>query len=115
GGPLASDADCKANGGQFCVRVADPGLVFTSGIDLSAGYWLTPRVAVSLGARVGLPGGEGPMSHLLVTGKVELLLTEPRATGLRIGVTGGVGVGQIQLRVPQGGSVVDATPDEDGQ
>ncbi len=105
GDPTAPNGDiaCNEPAGVYCVRVQTEGLVFVHGLTGQVGYVVLPRLALVAGGRVALSGGEGTLSHLLLTAGIELRIIEPEPTGLLLTVAGQGGIGQIQLRVPQGG------------
>ncbi len=95
---------CDAPPGEYCVRVQTEGLVFVHGGDVQFGVNLVPRLAVWAGARVAASAGEGTLSRFLITGGVELHIVQPVGAGFHLSASGGAGIGQIQLRVPQGAS-----------
>jgi hypothetical protein len=106
-GPLRPDPACRAAPGELCVRLRDEGLVFVSALDVEVGYRVLPRFSVSLGLRIGFPAGEGTLARALLTGRVEIPLTRTIGRGFRVLALGGVGMGQIQLPIPQGPGLVE--------
>ena len=89
---------------ECAVAVNPGGIVAVPVLNLVAGYYLNPKLAVALTGRFQIGRGEGPLAGILLGGRAEYLLTKPAEKGLRIGVLAGLGIGQMQARPPAKGS-----------
>ncbi|MGB0678753.1 MAG: EB domain-containing protein [Polyangiales bacterium] len=95
---------CELEPGNYCVRVVEPGFVPTFAIRAAVGYWILPRLAAALSVRFQPNAGEGILANFQLGGRVQVLLTRPRATGFHISALLGSSIGQIQLQPDQGGA-----------
>lgn len=84
-----------------CTVAVDPGgFVAVPIINVAAGYFVTPKLALAITGRFQLSRGEGPLAGTLLGARAEYLLTQPVETGLRVGLLGGLAIGQMQARPP---------------
>ncbi|HEX5657282.1 MAG TPA: tetratricopeptide repeat protein [Polyangiales bacterium] len=90
---------------QNCAVAVNPGgIVAVPVINFAAGYFLTPSFALALTGRFQIGRGEGPLAGITVGGRGEYYLTKPSDKGLKLGLLGGVSLGQIQARPPADGT-----------
>jgi hypothetical protein len=82
------------------VLVDEPGFVASPAFDFALGMNLVPRLALALTARVALESSHGVLSKLVLGGQGEVLLTQPRLTGLWFAAVGGAGLGRVQVGLP---------------
>jgi hypothetical protein len=80
------------------VAVKKPGFVAVPIITFAVGYYVTPKIGLSLTGRFQLQRGEGPMAGMAVGGRFEYQMTKPEAKGFHAGFLAGASVGTIQAR-----------------
>lgn len=95
--------NCNPDGFDCDVRVQQPGFVPTVALRVTAGYYVTPSIAVAAYARYQLEAGAGSLANLLLGARAQLLVTTPTESGFHASVHAGGSVGQIQPRPQQDG------------
>jgi hypothetical protein len=85
------------------VAIKAPGLAFVPGIDLSAGWYIMPRFALSTFVRITPKAGAmAILRHAVLGAQAEYALTAPQERGFWANVGFGMGGGRIQVRPPSG-------------
>lgn len=102
----AGTGSCDTDPGTYCVRVSQSGMLPVVGGRLMIGYWLSNRVAIAAGARVGPGGGSSTLSFGMVQFQVRTLLTNPTDTRFGVALLVGMSTGQVQVRPQQVGAGV---------
>jgi hypothetical protein len=100
--------DCEAYpapenelGARNCtVAVKTTGFVAVPILNVAAGYYVTPRIALALTGRFQLSRGDGPLAGIMLGARGEYLFTTPTERGLRISGLAGLAIGQMQARPP---------------
>ena len=87
----------------YCVRVEQPGFLPALAPRIQIGYWVHPRVGISAHFRYQINAGEGPLSAILVGGRLHAHITNPAVDGFHVDAFAGASGGQIQLQPPQNG------------
>lgn len=98
--------DCRAdqtedNGlllSNCTVAVKRKGMVAVPIVNVAAGYFITPKLALGITGRFQLARGEGPLAGILLGVRADYLFLVPQPTGLRVGLLAGFTVGQMQAR-----------------
>jgi hypothetical protein len=80
------------------VAVSPGGFVAVPIVNVAAGYFVTPQLALALTGRFQLAKGEGPLAGTLLGLRAEYLISQPAETGLRGGLIAGFSIGQMQAR-----------------
>lgn len=96
------DPDCDVGANGYCVRVSQKGVRPVGALRFELGYWIIPRVGVSVDIRTSTHAGRGTLARSLFALRAHVLVTPPRAVGANVSLYLGGGIGQIQGRVPQG-------------
>ncbi len=89
--------DCMADAELYCVRVATPGFVPAFAMRIAAGYYVLPRLALALTARIAFSSGVGSLANMVLGARAQYALVEPKSTGLTFDAFVGGGYGQIQI------------------
>lgn len=98
------DCNWKQNGaGGFIasdcgVAVSRNGFTFAPGIDLQAGVYITPRVALAAVTRIAPDAGLGTFNHALLGAQIESALMEPLPRGLWLSAGLGFMGGYLQAK-----------------
>lgn len=84
---------------KYCVRVKQPGFVFTPALRLGLGYFIEESFALSVISRIQFSSGQGTMAGMLLGLRGEVLLVDSGAKGLSASIFFGGTYGQIQFKV----------------
>ena len=95
---LSGTNDCNAPPGEFCVRVNEGLGLFSHGLHVGGGYFVTERVAIGARIRFTPNSGSGPLNNFLLGVRTHIRLTEPVETGFQALLIAGLMVGQIQVQ-----------------
>lgn len=83
---------------RYCVRVNKPGFAPQLAMRANIGYFVTRDISLALITRFQFSAGVGTLAPLLLGGRIEYMLTKPKAHGLMVsGFLGGT-FGQIQAQ-----------------
>ncbi|NUQ74543.1 MAG: hypothetical protein HUU21_13390 [Polyangiaceae bacterium] len=117
GGVSPDGQECPSTEPQPCgfpdgvgdvINITSAGFTPTIAIRALFGMWFIPRLGGALGIRYQPDAGQGSMSHFMIYGRLQYLLTPPAAVGIHASVFAGAGGGQIQPKPDLMGA---ATPD----
>ncbi|MFW5875793.1 MAG: hypothetical protein ACOCXM_03590 [Myxococcota bacterium] len=92
----------SCDGSEFCTRVEKSGVLPAFAVTATAGYYVVPRLALALSARIGFPAGEGTLSQLMLAVRAQYAFVEPEPEGANFAGFAGASVGQIQVQPDQG-------------
>ncbi len=99
--------ECAATPGvegqEYCVRLAQGGIVAHPAIRVAVGYYVLPFFGIAAWARFAPLSGQGTMSFLTIGARGELQVTPPAETGFHASVFAGGGAGQVQIQPPGNG------------
>jgi hypothetical protein len=93
-----ADGTTKLNANNCGLAVKSSGFVAVPALHVAAGYVITPAINVALTLRYQLSSGQGTMAGKAIGVRGEYLLTKPKPTGLRAGVTLGAALGTVQAQ-----------------
>lgn len=94
-----TSSECKYS---TCVNVQQPGFVPTLAGRFTIGYYLSRRIALAGTVRYQFAsGGNSPLASMLLGGRLQYLITQPKAEGVILAAHIGASVGQIQLHPVQ--------------
>jgi hypothetical protein len=100
------DWNAKSTGGMIAtncrVTVKANGYVFVPGVDLQAGWYITPRFALAAFVRITPKAGHGLLRHAVIGAQAEYALIAPRPSGFWTNLGIGMGGGRIQVQPPSG-------------
>lgn len=85
---------------NYCVRVAQPGIVPTYGVRVAIGYYFADWFGAALFARIQPTAGSGALSFMLIGARIQAELTHPTSEGLFVALHLGGSAGQVQLQPP---------------
>ncbi len=82
------------------VAVQQPGFVPNFALQVSGGYFITPKAYVGVMGRVQVESGKGTLAGMLFGLRAGYLITQPVESGFVASVFAGGGFGQIQVQPP---------------
>ncbi|MBZ0117607.1 MAG: hypothetical protein K8H88_11455, partial [Sandaracinaceae bacterium] len=102
-GPDLDPEDSFPDYYNYCVRVAQAGLVPTGGIRLNVGYYFLDWFAVAAFARFSPVFGQGDLAFMLFGVRAQFQVTPPTEIGFHAALHLGFSIGQVQLQPPGNG------------
>lgn len=88
------------NPSRYCAKVAATGLAFSPAMRANVGYFILPRLSVAAIFRLQFSHGVTTLAGMLLGGRLEYMILDPREKGLMISAFLGGTVGQIQVKAP---------------